>query len=487
MTVYVLNPNETPASILQSVNDQIYLPKFRFSTLFGRKSLLQMLRTSSQSFLFIDYDLWIDYPNINKVKLPSCVPRKGYKCLMGPNTVAMRIADVSLLKLYAPRLLQLAYNFKPSLKSLREILETESDIPPDKNPRRSEQEKKSNYIRQAACAWARNNSNIIDKWVQKYYEQTYEIAIFHCTDDPDLKKYRKLINILNDDLNQTKNRYLSLKLTLYDANCSDENYLLQQLVTRLTTEVVGELMGVVIGGLKGIKTATEAFSWANLPIISYQDNSFNQNLPGFIWKTARPPYSVAIAFHHFIRKMNWTRVAVISENTSTAEEFVDHLINFKDIVLHNYIIPRYITRQSAEDLLKEVQNAKARIMLVNTNAENAVAILSAAEDLRMNTLNDFAWIIRERLPDNYTLGIKHFTISTFCHSGKDLPKFEGRPDLRDKIDKWWPNRTWPAQAVPLTDAVLTLLNGFKSVMFKYPQLWNDVRENTFIRWVLIVL
>ncbi|XP_075979774.1 uncharacterized protein LOC142978988 [Anticarsia gemmatalis] len=418
--------------------------------------------TRNNSYLFLDYDMWSEHKTVSEVHLPPCTLGVDFQCLQKQDTtIGMRVADSAPLINYEPQIFQLAHSFRPPMESIRYILELMSD---------------GETAKSAACDWAFKNKDIVDEWVKFYNYDYFEVPVFYCDDDPDAEEYDKLIDILNKEIDGmivNARANFDIKSRAHRMNCSDKNALRDTMSMYTPADLREQILGAVVGGVEGITEAIEAVNRVNIPMIMYNGVAVDVDSTAFSWLSTGNSFQLALALQNFIKSMNWTRVAVLSEDSLTAKQFVNNLQNLDGFSFGDYALPKKLTLDNAKNIL-HVLKEEARVVYINANYRDAATILSAAVSMGMNDEEKFAWIVRDWQPNKITKDLKHFTLSYWCRNISDVSDTTGVAVIRNKMKELWPTRLLPPQATALADAVFMLVHIFIPAYARHPEFRNDI-------------
>ncbi|XP_075979713.1 uncharacterized protein LOC142978946 [Anticarsia gemmatalis] len=466
-TVYGVEINDSTMFELQTRANASNLP-LRHKEL-DRASLFRMLRTSDASFLFIDFDMWSRVSDVSAVQLPPCTPATPFgTCQQELDTsISMRVADVYLLKEFAPKLFEAAHNYKPLSSTAKQLLESESN---------------GMDIEEAACLWARGHVPLIKQWSRQYNPQKkeYQINAIHCRDDPDLKKLSSFYGVLGDRL-QTQIKTFQLGFKRYIANCSDINFIKNKLDGEMSYEYRQRLLGVIVGNMKDMSKVTKTLSRSDVPVMLYDSTDADVDATTAVWRTVGHSLHIALALAHFMHNMGWTRLAVISDQSDTAKSLFKHLSSDESLILRDYPVHNNLSLIDANQVLLRLKKDDARIILLNTNYEDAATILMAGVNLKMNITTDFEWILRDWRPDErFRNNMRHYAISFWCRHSSDVIGNDDWRDIFGQMDEW---KQWPARFASIIDAVLTLIKAYESVFVKYPEARDDLHTETVLQYL----
>ncbi|XP_075979521.1 uncharacterized protein LOC142978821 [Anticarsia gemmatalis] len=465
-TVYAVETDENIINDLQARANASHL-HLLYKKL-DRASLFRMLRTSNASFLFIDFDMWSGDPHVSAVQLPPCTPTT-LSCQQELDTaLAMRVADVYFIQEFAPLIMQLAHNFSVSHNILRTILEQESSI---KN------------ITEVACKWAAERNDILNEWESYHGRMRYYVLVFTENRNHELLKFlRSKFDRWNEgDPSQI---LISIQVPKVEriGESEDNDFVKNKIRDYMKSGLKQKLIGAIVGGVKDITHVAKTLEGSSLPVILYEAADID-NKSTSVWSATGTSLQQALALNHFIRSMRWTRVAVLSEETDTAASLLKHLTDPENYGLRDHRVPPKLTRSAAINILKQVQSENAYIIFVNTNYEDAVTILLAAEERKMNGSN-YAWIVRDWRPNNITKNITHVTISFSFQNVTDVSSDDGFKDLRESVDSvLFDNKyMWLTQTSAIVDAILTLVDGFQDVFYEHPSTRYDTHRKNVLQY-----
>lgn len=442
-----------------------------------RKSLFQKLQAANESFLFIDYDIWVHRAFISIVQEPPCLSNEGSACISELDTAMdIRVTDQFLLGEYASQIFKLAHIFHPSHESLIFLIEQNTD---------------GKDIEEAACEWIKKNNDTFYKdWVMNYeaHKKNHEIAVFLNPSESSKDAYRKVLELLQLKVNRLTGSNVNIILRRYDyKNHFDKNYIRGELLYYLNHGIRQRLIGAVVGGNSEMTAEAIAFDKIGVPVLFYDVNTADVDSSASVWLTSGRSFQLALAMTHFIHKHNWVRIAVLSDSTDIAKKFMEELLacttdlrKANKVVFRDHILPQ-VTSTEVKRVLGELQYENARIIVVNTKSQDAATILKAAVEFDMNNEKEFVWIVREWVGYEKILNIKYFTISFCCPKENEVVISSDETKLTKGMNILWRDRKWPRSAVALIDAVLIMAKGFEDVVLKYPQAREDPHSIKAIR------
>ncbi|XP_075979745.1 uncharacterized protein LOC142978970 [Anticarsia gemmatalis] len=474
-TVYEVGTSSTTKILLRARTSHLHL---RYEEL-DRANLFRMLRTSNVSFLFMDYDMWSGASHVSAVQLPPCTPATPFgNCQQELDTaIAMRVADLYHIEEFAPLIMQLVHNFNLSNDIVREILEQEST---------------NNNVTEAACQWATEHREVIEGWKRKHGEIVYQILLFY--KDPINEGLEYLFGYIIFKHNRSFKIRIKIRGFLTDQ--LKDTYVKKTISKYMERGIKQRYIGAVVGGVKDATFVAKSLEGSSLPVVLYEAADIHDESTS-VWSVTGTSLQQALALNHFIRSMRWTRVAVLSEETDTAASLLKYLTDTKNYGLRDHRVTPKMTRPTAINILKQVQNENAYIIFVNTDYEDAVTILLAAEELKMNGEN-YAWVVRDWRPNNITKNIKHITISFSYRNIMDVSSNNGWEDFRQSLHKVCFNtndahgvsndpcrrfkknksheKLMPTHSSAIIDAILTLVNGFQDVITEHPSTRYDTHS-----------
>lgn len=430
----------------------------------SRTSLIRLLEERKSSFLFLDYDIWMD-KGVIRVAPPPPVHAAGPAAL--DDTRAVRVADELVLREIAPAVLQALNRFSPSPTHLRLILELEAQF----------------GIEEGACLWALNNTPTLDSIMTKNYQEHW-ITVFICDDEPNKEDYKKVVNLM-ENAHRIESE-LAIKLYTKEINCTSEDELNNEYLKLLRRLNWQKLVGVIATGA-GIKTAAENAPGTETALVFYSAPAPRVPLGPHARAVGGSVEHLAMAIHHFLTKFKWKRLALLTENTEFAKGLFEALDSNKKIALRNADLFD-VTPTNISKTLKSFQNADAKIFFVNTNAEIANMVLCEALGLGMIETREYVWILRERQSselkcDNKSVQVNHFTISFWWRGGANANlSLEGEA-TRMKLSELWGNASWPQLAAPLADALEFLMKTFKVFTTNHPDKFYDLHGHGTTEYV----
>ncbi|CAB3244828.1 unnamed protein product [Arctia plantaginis] len=435
-----------------------------------RKSLFQKLHSANESFLFIDYDMWDHRAVISTVQELPCLSFEGLACVTELDTaIDMRVTDHFLLPEHATQIFQLAHIFHPSHESLIFILEHNAN---------------GTDIEEAACEWiSNNNDTVYNDWVANYdaHIKHHELAVFYSTSDTNKETFSILLSNLQKEVYRLTGSNLNITLRhYYSLDNFNKSFVKSEIHYYMRHGIRQRLIGAVVGGDDKMTEEATAFDKMGLPVLFYDVTTVDVDSMESVWVTSGRSVHLALAMKHFVRKNNWIRVAVLSDSSDVAKKFLGDLLTCTadlreadKIALHDHTLEQ-VTPTESKKVLSKLQYENAHIIIVNTQSQDAVTILTTAAELDMNNEKEFIWIVREWVEYDKILNIIFFTISFCCPKKNELGS-TGK-NLKAEI-----NDLWPRSAVALVDAVLTMAKGFEDVFLKYPQAREDPHSAKSIR------
>ena len=102
------------------------------------------------------------------------------------------------------------------------------------------------------------------------------------------------------------------------------------------------------------------------------------------------PHAMATALLHFVHRMDWNRVGLISQNTDTYFSRVAEKL-FQMSESNSIVISPYVEVFHLESAVQEIVTQSSRVIIVNLNAEKAIQLLCMIHDNGF-VLPDYAWI-----------------------------------------------------------------------------------------------
>lgn len=443
----------------------------------SRKKLFHLLKTSKQSFFFIDYDIWSGTPDVGSVEQSDGSRRQKLH-----TDISTSVADKCLLEEFAPQVFAIAYKYTPSTTLFLPVLEIENSY---------------KDIEEAVCKiTTTRNFKPVNNVIRKYKprKKKYVIMCFICDDDPDSHEYDELFFFLGMSRYKRRDSNFFIITRTMDFNCSDPESVIKDISDYMLHNLTSSYIGIIIGGLPNIAAVTKTLGVYNIPVMFYDSNVIDnaavkaissavEEGSSQIWASTGQTLHLTLALRYFILKMGWNRITVLSDHTRMAKRLIDDLANRNHYLdIQNHIIRHNLTDIEADKILQQIKAEDAKVILVNTDYKDAATILEAAVRIKMNMDKKLTWIMREWRKSTKVLNIKHFVVSFWCKRGNDiLGTGTGRLDYLKKVDDLWPRHVWPPQAAAFINAVLTIVEGFDNVMLKYPQVRDDIQSKQVIR------
>lgn len=422
--------------------------------------------TSNYSFLFIDDDIWSGYEKVNKVQLPKCGKNVTVRL---NNTAHMHLTNIPLFIEYAPLIYQIAGYFMPSFESLNLTLQHKSI--------RLEAMTETT-LENAACDWVYYNTEV-KHWIPQVYD-VYNIVLFISKDDYSLyaSMLQKLITCMSNDHFITSFG-ITLRVVIDDDNV---RYAVDEILETNSSCALRDrqrLLGAVVGSMRNLWEITNSADGANLPVLIYDGAGIDMKSKETVWHTSGTALHFTLALQKFIKDMNWTRITVLSESIPTAKVLYNELNDLGDLKLLEYSVQSNMSQLYVDKLFQTLKADDARIIFINTNYEDALAILSTAT--KLENKNNYVFIVRDWVPNRLTSNLTHISITFWPKNKNDIDIRDGWLYLRKEMSKVWRNKDWPIHATALVDAVLTLVDGFEAVFQKYPQTRNDIHSKLAMR------
>ncbi|KAL4701981.1 hypothetical protein ACJJTC_011707 [Scirpophaga incertulas] len=446
-----------------------------------RRRISDTLWGNDSSILFLDYDLWADEPSVTPVVPPLCVQGNSSatsdsmpNCRFELNTTAsFRAADFDALSQKAPLLLNLFYRFAPTTRQLREVLEVATN-------------RSDSNLTEAACAWASDNTAVLNSWLLEEATDMYWIAVFLCDSDPSNKVYKRTAMAVR---NYTKLAYeAKVKIRFISVDCSSNDELNNKFIDQTSGSGWPTLIGALASGAGAVAAAHNALT-EETALVSYLPSPAAP-MPPATYAAGGDLSDLALATTFFISRYKWKRLAVISEPTTFAKDFVTSLRRDAELIIQNVQLgddPQAMPISVLRSLIIE----NARIFYLNVNSSTAATLLCAAHDLGMSS-ETIVWLLRDWPPETFnctdSTWANIFTVS-YRWRGETLKK-EARKNadekmvsLRNALYTVWKG-TWPGGAVPLADGLLSLIRCFKTFKDKYGERLYDLHGSGTTRLLL---
>ncbi|CAH2104091.1 unnamed protein product [Euphydryas editha] len=440
------------------------------SELLLRKMSLR-LQNENRSFLFLDVDIWTGISNIFLLHPPTPVEPFGRFSRDLDISTAVRVGNGDYMKIFSPPISTLVNHFTPASEDLRQILEYEISLSNCTN------------IEEAACYWALNNERKILNWTLKEYvgqqrPLRYIFKIFLCNEDPDYKEYKNILYFIKKRLLSDIKEIIS-NISIRRINCTDTENFKKEIEALARNRTVA---GAVAWGSSVTVEAINEAKYGELPLLLAGPTS-----PEVLLDSAQchvPPVhavsatliNITSAYLELFHRCEWTRIAILSDDTSYSKTFIKTLLTFKKLLTRE----RIVNTTNIHDVLEEYRKEDARIFFVNTKWNIARIILRTASKLGMTPNTGIMWIVRDwRTSKNYTEEIEwgnmyHFTISSTWREG---PTAGGSVELQAEIRKPWPlhdsDLIGSADSASLADAILLLGMGFAQFLRDYPSHMYD--------------
>ncbi|XP_059047398.1 uncharacterized protein LOC131842851 [Achroia grisella] len=445
----VFTPEELVAGAQQLIETASHLTiKSLRSDAESRQSLLKLLRESDTSFLFLDYDIWTGMNGIHIIE-PPLIPLFDPVC-------TLRLANAKVLNQVAPQLYETVLHFAPTVSELRTVLEIEANYT-DFN------------ITEAACYWAIQNNIRFESWLEKArtFKPNYWITIFLCKDDEDIQQY---IEVAKRVVNATSGKFNKIEIKLEfveDVDCTCEYDLKERLSKYREQYIWTEMVGALATGA-GAKGATYLSAEIDTALVLYDTPNLEVSPGDSTRIIGGHLMDLIIAIERLLLACNLKRLAILSDDTRLASDYVDTLLENNVLAVRNVTLKTNISFSEIRDLLQTMQKYNARIFFVNTDAKIATLILCAAMSLDMTQETGYIWLLREWRATNYTCvdlsnqykAINHITISFWWRGGTNFFN-NSNEEMRQALNELWGDgNVWPQLATPLADGLILLLNSF---------------------------
>ncbi|CAH0603405.1 unnamed protein product [Chrysodeixis includens] len=436
--------------------------RLRAQTL-DRVTLIRYIRTANHSFLFLDYDFWHGEPKVNVAEPPPCISNVTV-CQQDLDPVyAIRVGDINVLQAYEPNLMQFVYDFNPSPKSLRFILELEGN---------------GTMTEEAACAWTLKNQNELQTWNLNANSVTsYNVKLFSCEDEDEKANIKLLKMILRYTKNQTMESNFEMKILMYLVNCSDPHVLSERIYQAGKYVFMNRLVGVIAVGVVGAVEAAAQASRMYLPLfltdVETAAVASSAAEPLSTWRVLGRARHLALALQRFIQDSGWTRLAVLSQPTTLAAELYAEISDGATFAHREYMIPMRPSKQEVVNNLLLLQR-KAPIVFVNADPEVAAVIMAAAMELEMTFAEGYVWILREW--PVATVNTTVLTVSFWARGKQGVPDDEWHQPLLTELQALWKDGEWPPRAPAIIEAILTISAGLSNMLLHYPDTRTDLHS-----------
>ncbi|XP_072937262.1 uncharacterized protein [Epargyreus clarus] len=406
------------------------------------------------SFLFLNEDLSMYGPEVLTVNLFNDIKEttdKRFNFILGSDR-AFSVGYNYNMNRYAEQILDTIEKFNPRLENLKDVLSINS--------------KNNTFdIEAAACNWALHNNITFESWISTSRE--YILFVYLCSNDPLNGEYRNTLSLVKNVIKQE----FKFKIDIRTVDCNDAHS-----ITNIFLNNFGENKESIMGALAwsssaGIAAFAKIANYNEVPVALAgpvaADGAYQPVFSGTIAFAVNGKLEdLANAYRKLLKTCNWSRLAVLSDESSYAKSFKNHLLKGGSIV-H---IERTVRPETISNTLKSIEKDYARIFLVNTNSTLAEKILLSASQLDMTPIKGYAWIVREWSPEKELLAadwgaMSHLSLGWSWRGGG--PASGGRAALRSRLGALWPHRTWPAMAAPLVDATLLLYHSFAQFNFLY--------------------
>lgn len=438
----------------------------------SRSTLAALVSNGTQSFVFVDAELWGDESRVLVVR-----PAQYYAATDADTTTAQFCTandpdatpaqffaeKITLIK-HAPLLLQALNKYAPRARYLRELLKLEAEQPANL--------KRSEAAVRAASFWAKNNEIEFNKTRVTLQPEivSYRIVVYQCKEElaawhagGEKDGYRKFLRETTALLqNMTRKFLISWHVqidTIDDClNTTQLKYKLQKLVVTAGTY---RLLGVVAAGA-GVREAARFLALHNVALVSY-----GVQPPPLVREDALSvgarTVDIARALAMVLTACGWRRVALLSEDTLAATE-VTKALNAEGFVMRKVALPS--DNATLLNVLQALQSANARVFVVNAGSAGAARALAMGTELKLTRAEKYAWVARE-WAEPYSPPLQLLALRSGPRSAQeaDIPI----------MARLWPNNTWPVHAAPLTEALVTLALGFQRLLETHPELRFDPR------------
>ncbi|RVE46706.1 hypothetical protein evm_008626 [Chilo suppressalis] len=437
--------------------------------------ILGAARTQNSSVFFLDYNIWENVQGVQLVQPPPCT---GQDCDQDLDSIrSLRVADMIVLKQLAPRLLKVFEQFSPTPTQLREVLlETEQ----------------SNSLPNAACKWAANNTSSFKAWYQIEFRQHYWIAVFLCKNDQELDHYKKIARAV-ERLYHTSSEF-NVSVYFIEIDCTSESDLTHKFIKATVSSRWPNMIGAIAAGA-GAKMVAEYALQMETALILYDMPSESVRLGSAVYAAGGTLDDLAIAVRYFITSHKWRRLAILSEETHLASDFVIALQRDENLIIRNVPLHKDI---KPIEILQSLKKSNARILLINTITDISKEILCLAQQLEMTYSNGYVWILRELRMHNLSCDnsltlehAKYITISYWWQRQSDTHLFLGKDTLGKEnvfhqvLNNF--NGSFPHLTVPMIDALQVLIESFHTFTRSFSWRIYDIHGNGSVRLLLKTL
>ncbi|CAH4012914.1 unnamed protein product [Pieris brassicae] len=450
IVVLARNENSYDSKILQEFEKRSSFAKlnvaiisFDTDTSFRREVF--NLYNSNKTYLFIDENIWINDPDVVQLEFPPC-PRADTKCLSGlivNAPKAILIGDGRDVKDYAPPIYKAMKEFSPKLEHIKDVLLKESMY--------------AHNIEEAACLWALNNKMEFEQWFktkEKTLPPEYIINVITCKNGSFIELYRKVCQVVNINFLWRDIKELDYRINEMPLNCSNIHDL-QIAVSSKQKDLAGY---IVFGWHPGLAGGSNAARYTQIPLMvaGPADDSL---LGEATYAASGRLTDLARAYRHFLSQCEWSRVAIISDNTEYSKAFAEEIVSERNLNDVQVIVKE----ETISWELREMKSRDARIIIVNTDCVLADVILSEVVKI-FSPLTNYVWIVRDWCvmeKRSNIEGLVHFTIEFSWRGGK---VFGGSTELRLNLyeipELMQENITIVPEISYLADALLQLGHGF---------------------------
>ncbi|CAG9784164.1 unnamed protein product [Diatraea saccharalis] len=429
--------------------------------------ILNAIQNQNKSVLFIDYDIWKDLPGVQLVEPPPC-SEQNCKNELDP-TRSLRVADVIVLKQLAPHLLRVFEYFSPTSRQLREVLQLET-------------KQSTADIEEAACEWALNNTSTFDSWYRIKFSRQFWIVIFLCKNDEDKDDYKKIVRVVEQFYRPSTK--FNVSAYFIEVDCSSESDLTNKLIKASVTKRWANVIGALAAG-SGTKMAAEYAMQTETALVLYDLPNEGVRLGPTVYAVGGTLKQLAIATRHFISSHKWRRLAILSEETQIAKDFVKALQRDKNLIIRN----TYLHNETDFiEYLQSLKNSRARILLLNSISNISKDILCLAQQLGMTFSNGYVWILREWHQKSYKcvnlLNLEEFPLFTISYWWQGHNDGNENNILHNMLKVINRNTFLPPLAVPMADALQLVIKSFDSFTRNYAPRLNDMHGNGTVRLLL---
>ena len=416
----VLVADELEKQIAESI---IPLQIIYFAKDFQFRKEMRKLRQQQKNFLFLDENIWNGTSNIYYVHLPSCLGCRSIDYSVRKMYAGtFRAGNGFNMRLKAPAIYKVVNDAKPNVTHLLQILENEISV---------------FKIEEAACMWAFDNIDQFKQLSPSNFNDInlpFLINVYLCNDDPYYKVYIKDMKKISKIFKQTF-KYISFDINYTLFNCDQSDFLAKKFRelaqnnsikgSIMWSSIVGSITwGSTLAAESGAKVADQV----GLPMLLAGPTPPDTPVGSIVHAATGTLADLTRAYMHFLHLCDWSRVAIISDNSTYSKTFLNNFHLTVNNIIYREVI---VTLENVKGVLENLKNDDARIILINAHWQITNTILCTASSLGMTGAR-YVWITRnwryvecdsEEYLNNSEF-VYHYTLEMTSRKSSDLDDFQ---------------------------------------------------------------